>query len=196
MVSDDNLDELAEHIRSEDAKGLLISGGGNDLAGRDQENEYGKGLGRFLLPYSPSEPERTAKEYIGPDYNNFLDDISTSYKKLFDKLLNQFPELKIFCHGYDRAFVFDGGKWLYPALSDSDKNIPEEYWDKIIALMIDRFNGRLESLQSDYDGSVIYVDCRGAIGAKDQWRDELHGKEDGCREAAGRFRKAINEIFN
>jgi hypothetical protein len=67
----------------------------------------------------------------------------------------------------------------------------------IIKIMVDQFNARLQQLASDaaYGGRVIYVNCRGAVGNKAKWFDEIHPKTPGFGRVANRFKSAISAAF-
>ncbi len=189
----EDLDELESSIASENASALLFSAGGNDLVGRDQKDERGVGLGRFVLGYSPAHPDRPAAEYINTYYSTFLEGISDDYRHMVERLLASFPDLKIFYHGYDRAYPRWQGTWLYPALHE--KQIPVALWPGVVAELINRFSDALIALAAEFPDHVYHVECRGAIGAKHEWRDELHGKGPGCERAAKRFEAAIGRAF-
>jgi len=187
------LDKLEGYIAAENAAALLFSAGGNDLVGRDEVDGNEVGLGRFVRGYSASEPDRQPAEYVKSRYSLFLDEIVNDYRKMIDRLLGRFPDLKIFYHGYDRAFPRWRGTWLYPALNE--KEVPEEHWHGVIGVLIDRLNESLIALAHEYPDRVYHVECRGVIGDKGEWRDELHGKEAGCRRAATSFQAAIDRAF-
>lgn len=181
MVSD--VGRLEQLIVEHKLDGLLFSAGGNDIAG-DQ-----------LLSYlnKVTDAGSAAQAFVGPSYETFLSNVSKSYDDLFAKLTKRFPDLRIFCHGYDWVFPQKGGRWLWPAMST--QHVPEAVRPQVLRLMIDGFYAALTKVASKYDGRVTIVDCRGTVGELAEWYDELHPRDLGFGRAAQRFREAINAQF-
>jgi len=174
---------IAADIRATSAHGLLFSGGGNDIAGDTFIN--------YLRGYDPGfEPH----QYISYKFDKFVNKAVGNYKSFFNELLEEFPDLKIFFHGYDRSFPRPDGDWLGPSLNE--KEVPQEYWHAVISIMIDRYNVALKKLEKHAKGNIYFVDCRSAVGAYEEWRDELHALESGCRRAAQRFELAIDTAYS
>ncbi|MEO9932807.1 DNA/RNA non-specific endonuclease [Rhodopirellula bahusiensis] len=172
-------DELISAIRQENADACLISGGGNDLLG-------GGRLHQYLHPFSPGRP---AEDCLNDRFPVFLGSIIDSYKLIFDRLTAEFPDLKVFCHGYDYA-IPNEGRWLGQPL----KRINYHDLDlqrSIIAVIIDRFHDSLTQLVARYQ-NIHHVDCRGAVH-ESLWHDELHPNNEGYRSVATRFRTAISQ---
>jgi endonuclease G len=171
-------DEIVGAIEAEDSHACLISGGGNDVLGGGRLQEY-------LEPYSPGiSPEEALNDRLA----TFLDGIMERYESIFDRLTTRFPELHVFCHGYDYA-IPDGGRWLGRPMEQrgyQDAGLQRQ----IVAAIIDRLHVALAETAGPFD-RVHHVDCRGAVHAT-QWYDELHPTNDGYRTVASRFRAAIN----
>lgn len=182
MLGEQNRERIADIIRNTEAHGFLFSGGGNDIAGEEFKN--------FIHNAAPSN---NAEDYIGGSFDPFLDRIEQDYRGFFTNLFDEFSDLKIFYHGYDHSLPVVGGKWLGPSLQE--KEIPPQHWADIVRIMIDRYNGKLSGLAAEFTDKLVHVSCVGAIGTQDQWRDELHSKPPGCERAAGKFSKAITEIW-
>ena len=170
----ENHESIADAVRNTEAHGFLFSGGSNDIAG--------DGFIDFLVDAAPSG---NAADYVDAGLDAFLGQIMDLYRDFFAELLQHFPQLKVFYHGYDHALPRADGSWLGPSLKK--KNIPQEHWASIVDIIIDRYNAALSDLATDFAGQVVHVSCVGAIGHRGEWRDELHGKSAGCERAADRF---------
>ncbi len=174
-------DEVESAIVSESPHALVISGGGNDLLG-------GGRLKQYLKSFSANRP---AEDYLKRRFQAFVDGILTSYESLFSRLVQRFPNLHVFCHGYDYV-IPNGGKWLGKPMESGpgirDRNLQRQ----ILRVIIDRYNADLESLVSRRTFSrVHYVDCRNTVGAG-SWHDELHPTDSGYGRVAERFQIAID----
>ncbi len=182
ILKPENRRRIADAIRNTEADGFLLSGGGNDIAG--------DGFADFLVNAAPSG---NAADYVNAELDAFLERVKGLYRDFFAELLNGFPQLKIFFHGYDYALPQADGSWLGPSLEQ--KNIPTQLWAPIVRVIIDRYNAALVELAAAFPGQVMHVNCIGAIGDLDEWRDELHGKSAGCERAANRFTAAITGVW-
>ncbi len=177
------LSHFEELIEKHKFEGFLLSAGGNDIAG-DMLRTY---LTTLPLPAKPAE------SYLSGSFDAFLGGTQERLDGLFSRLTTRFPELKIFCHGYDWPFPRMGGLWLAPALLA--QQIPDTVQHAILKLMIDRYYGMLGKLADKYRGKVMVVDCRGSVGDIQSWFDELHPLNPGYARAAERFRDLINQTF-
>ena len=177
------LAHFEELIEKHKFEGFLLSAGGNDIAG-DMLRTY-----LTTLPL----PARPAGSYLSSAFETFLGTTQQQLDGLFTRLTTRFPELKIFCHGYDWPFPRTGGLWLSPALLA--QQIPDAMQHAILKVMIDRYYGMLGKLAEKHRGKVMLVDCRGSVGDIQSWFDELHPLNPGYTRAAGRFRDLINQTF-
>ena len=175
--------ELEAKIKEHQFNGMLLSAGGNDIAG-DLLRSY---LTTNKLPPKP------ASDYLNDRFDAFISGTREKLGGLFDGLTSRFPDLKIFCHGYDWPFPRRIGLWLEPAMLA--QQVPEEVQPAVLKLMIDRYYEMLGSLAEKYRDRVFVADCRGSVGAITEWFDELHPFNAGYTRAAGRFRSAINQVF-
>jgi hypothetical protein len=187
------ISNIIDVIQREGSQGFLLSGGGNDLAGNR--------LTLLLRPYTPDPSGgplyKTAQDYIIMHrLDACLTQIIADYRDFFDVLTGKFPDLKIFCHGYDWMLPRFDGQYLWPIMEE--RKIQEPLRAQIIKIMVDQFNARLQQLASSvtYGGRVIYVNCRGAVGNKTKWFDEIHPLTPGFGRVAGRFKSAINAAFD
>ena len=177
------LAHFEELIEKHKFEGFLLSAGGNDIAG-DMLRTY-----LTTLPL----PARPAESYLSGAFDTFLGTTQEQLDGLFTRLTTRFPDLKIFCHGYDWPFPRTGGLWLSPALLA--QQIPDAMQHAILKVMIDRYYGMLGKLAEKHRGKVMLVDCRGSVGDIQSWFDELHPLNPGYTRAAGRFRDLINQTF-
>lgn len=177
------LTQLESLIREHRFDGLLLSAGGNDIAG--------KALLDHLLPHTEERPN--PESYLGNRFSNFLADTRRSYDEFFRRLTTAFPELHIFCHGYDWPYPRANGSWLAPALME--RQIPATVQFDILHLMIDRYYDALKATADRYAGRVHVVDCRSAVGDIGEWFDELHPRNSGFVRVSERFSRAIDKAF-
>lgn len=187
------ISNIIDVIQRENSQGFLLSGGGNDILEASR-------LTLLLRPYTPDPSGgplyRTPQDYIIMHrLDAYLTEIIADYREFFDVLTGRFADLRIFCHGYDWALPRFGGIYLWPVMEE--REIQEPLRAPIIRIMIDQFNTRLQQLADSaaYGGRVIYVNCRGAVGNKPQWFDELHPRTPGFGRVAGRFKSAISDAF-
>jgi len=177
-------DEISEAIDRENPDVFLISGGGNDMVGNSR-------MATMVHKYTAN---RLPENYPNDKFDVFLDELERLYRELFSRLLIARPHLKIICHGYDNA-IPQNGKWLGKPLEK--QNIKKEsLQEKIVAVMIGRFNQRLKSVVNDFAGSVFHVDCQNLIGDKSKWHDELHPKNKGYFKVAQKFDEAIKKALS
>ncbi len=162
---------------------LLFSAGGNDIAGDP------------LRTYLRSLPGRArpAAEYVANTYDAFLATAKSTIGAMLGRLLEQFPKLHIFGHGYDWPFPAEFGLWLGPAFAG--QGVPEEARAPVLKLMIDRYYDMLREVAAGLDGRYHVVDCRGTVGGPADWFDELHPFNAGFARAADKFRAEINKAF-
>ncbi len=174
-------DEILQAVRQHNPHVLLISGGGNDLLGD----------GMLKTALHPFKTGKAAKDYPNATFSKRLKDIIGVYRTIFKSLLDEFPDLKILCHGYDFAKP-SNGKWLgkpMAALGIKNKQLQAD----IVAELINRFNAALVGLAGEFPGSVVRVSCLNSVG--DNWHDELHPDNTGYAAAADKFRSVIESMF-
>ncbi|MDX2155565.1 MAG: CHAT domain-containing protein [Hyphomicrobiaceae bacterium] len=177
------LDALAELIDQHQVHAMLLSAGGNDIAGEP--------LRRYLEAVADAGAEPSA--YIGHAFDDFLDETRDRLRVFFSELMGRQPELRIFCHGYDWPRPRAGGHWLAPAMTALQ--IRDDAQPAILKLMIDRYYDMLLGLQQLIGERLIVVDVRGIVGDGPEWFDELHPNNAGFSRVADRFRAAINAAY-
>lgn len=176
------LNDVLQEIEEEQANVLLVSGGGNDVAGPELQsllNHHSLGL--------PALREEHL-EYL----------VETTFRKTFQFIIDQVaavrPETRIFAHGYGNApptgegiggwFVDFIGPWLKPAFVA--KNITAYAEQKQI---VETLIGRLNDLLADLDAknpNFTHIDVRPLIGS-DDWVNELHVNAAAYRRVANAF---------
>lgn len=181
----DDLKEMIEQdqyipaIQQENADIFLISGGGNDVLG-----EIASNLNKF-------DPEYSASDYPNENFDEVLDNLIGMFRAIFERVSSQFPSVKTLCHGYDYAVPGIKGGWLakpmHNELGIKDNKLQRE----IVKVLVDRFNGRLSTLASEFGQRVVYVNCRNSVPDDRDWYNEIHPSSDGFSNVAGRFFNAI-----
>jgi hypothetical protein len=177
------IDRLESLIAKHKFDGFLFSGGGNDIAGEP--------LVGYLV--AAAAAQKTPDPYVGAAFDTFLAKAEKQYDLLFRRLTTLFPDLRIFCHGYDWPFPRQDGSWLWPAMVS--RSVPEGLRAGVLRLMIDRFYRSLMKVAANYKSRVTVIDCRGVVGPVAEWYDELHPNDSGFSRVAARFRAAIAEQF-
>lgn len=173
------VEDLERRIAELEPHGLLFSGGANDIAGEP--------LVGYLLDGTPGRNIST--DFLSPAYARFLKRLEDQLTDFFGRITGRFSGLPIFCHGYDWPFTRQDGRWLHPAMEE--RAIPEDLQTEILKDMIDRYYGVLERVADKSTGRIVIVDCRGAIGDRAEWYDELHPWDAGFARVADRFRDAV-----
>lgn len=184
------LDKLAAAIDKVIAQGklkaILLSGGGNDIAGA----EFG-----FLINHAGSPREGLNESVITGVIDERVQDayvhIIRKVTDLCQTMLNE--PVPIIVHGYgypipDGDGVLGGwgplpGPWLRPGFIEKGFNNLEENKATMKKLM-DRFNAMLQRVEGMF-GHVKYVDLRKLLPSeKKLWANELHPKPPGFKLAA------------
>ena len=175
-----HIEELIETHRMD---GLLFSAGGNDIAG-DPLKSY------LRLPPVKGQ---SATDFISEAYEPFIAEMKSRFEGLAKRLIGRFPDLHIFCHGYDWPFPHTPGLWLSPVFEA--RQVPATVQVPILKLMIDRYYSMLKELAPQFGDRFHVVDCRGIVGKADQWFDELHPVNAGFKRVASQFRAEINKTY-
>ena len=184
------LDKLAAAIDKVIAQGkpkaILLSGGGNDIAGA----EFG-----FLINHAGSPRQGLNESVITGVIDERVQDayvhIIRKVTELCQKMLSE--PVPIVLHGYgypvpDGDGVLGGwgplpGPWLRPGFIEKGFNNLEENKATMKKLM-DRFNAMLQRVAGEF-GHVKYVDLRKLLPSeKKLWANELHPKPPGFKLAA------------
>lgn len=172
--------EFYPALQRETPSYFLISGGGNDMVD-------GQGLRALLPRYAP---DRKAKGYLASaGWGNFRNRIGQQYSSLFKRVLQQNPNIRIVCHGYDHPIPADG-PWLGRPMRDIDIVDPALQRD-IAHLLVDDINAVLSAVAKNAGKQVRYVNCRGSVDPAKGWHDEFHPTSTDFRKVAGRISEVI-----
>lgn len=171
---------------------LLFSGGGNDIVGKDDMlpllNEYSSNMD-YLDCINLSRFEQK------------LEAITLSYRRLIALCEDIAPETKIVTHCYDIAKPWDQGAeffwglikskpWVYPYMVR--RGIPRNLHLPVIEHMLKTFGERLLELANEggINDRLVVVDTQGTLrpGSKKDWLNEIHPTESG-------FKKIYNKVY-
>lgn len=195
----DRITELVHQIRQVKPQALLLSAGGNDVAGDE--------FFSFINNARSGLPPVNAEVLHGAVNGTF----KAAYQYLIDMALAAATDLHIkmpiFTHGYDYPWP-DGrpvvsflwwkvGPWFHRSFNA--KNYP--YISaatlltrhKIVGQFIDAVNDMLVGLAADlkYVGKVFHVDVRGTVLTEGEWANELHPRNPGFAKFADKIDAAL-----
>jgi hypothetical protein len=182
-------------------RAILLSGGGNDLAGK----EFGMLLNHFasaIAGLNDSIVEGVIDERAKMAYITIISKVT----RVCQQRIGQ--SLPIIIHGYDysvpdgRGFLggwwFLPGPWLEPGFREKGFS---QLQDRInlVKDLIDRFNEMLQDVASLPNfNHVHYIDLRGILSVssnyKDDWANELHPTEDGFEKVTSQFAQTIASL--
>lgn len=191
------LEKLLETVAEVRPPVVLISAGGNDVAGEELKS---------FLNHADSGLPPLRVEHLKDFIHGFA---RTAYEKVARDIWEAHPPAKIVVHGYGHA-IPDGrgvgvdigvmdrrvnlvGPWLRPAFVA--KNIPIDEGRRIVAQIIDEFNTMLAGLVAKFPGQFFAVDARLQIAAGD-WVNELHLTNAGAIRVAGILNDLITAVMN
>lgn len=203
--ADGELEEFARRLekvlrREIVPRAILLSGGGNDLAG----SEFGMLLNHFestISGLNESILRGVIDERIKLAYVFIISKITSVCERRISR------RLPIVIHGYDypvpdgRGFLggagFLPGPWLEPGFRD--KGFAHLQQRRSLAMeLIDRFNGMLQEVAAiDSFEHVRYLDLRGTLrnsNYKVDWANELHPTAKGFEVVAKRFAEELNSL--
>lgn len=163
---------------------VFISGGGNDLAGRDD-----------LLPmlnHDCSAATTAADCFRTGNGTGTLNEMISRVDKSTQKLVVMAqavipPQSTIYLHPYDYGYpdgrgALGGSAWLKPTLDEA--KVPVALHRPAVKLVIDRFATIFGNIATASAGRVIFVDSRGTLTRSTQWANELHPTPAGFRKIA------------
>ncbi len=185
----DRITELVNRIIKDKPQGLLLSAGGNDVAGDE--------FFSFINNARSGLPSVNAQVVNGVVNSTF----KSAYQYLIETALaaDTTGTMKVFTHGYDYPWP-DGrgviqflgwkvGPWFDPSFNQKnypyDGNNPDVAMNglqarhDIIVQFIDALNVMLASMAADpiYGGKLIHVDLRKTLFKQEEWANELHPVE-------------------
>lgn len=169
---------------------LLFSAGGNDILGNG-------GLAGFLNLFDVGHAKPSdAAYYVKREFFNNLDIVVSHIENgLIKPMVARHANKKIIMHGYDYVIPRPNGPWLGASMEYQglDPTFNAGLCQAIVRLMIDAYNSRLKALASRYGGSFIHLDLRGTV-RKNEWYDELHGKDAAAIKIARKFATMIDSV--
>ena len=197
------LEELKYRIKKDKPLALLLSVGGNDVAGSAFFS---------FIDNAHSELPPTNEEVLEGVVNKSF---AAAYRLLIKTALEAAeisgnPKMKVFTHGYDYPWP-DGrgvlwikgflGPWFdptflaknYPLKTNADLQARHD----ILKVFIDRLNAMLKSMESEFSGRLHHIDLTGTLandvsGYRDQWANELHPTNPGFELLARKFSAALS----
>jgi hypothetical protein len=183
--------DVLDDLRSTQARVLVFSGGGNDVAGEEfaQFLEHAAaGIGVFRRDH--------ARHVIKVFFRRVLED-------MIRRATEASPRVQIIAHGYGYP-VPDGrgiglaiglsfiGPWLRPALA-AKRIDPAGDGLAIIRELIDLFNEMLATLDVAFE-NFHYIDLRSVVGeGAKSWTNELHVRNSVYAKIADEFEARIRE---
>jgi hypothetical protein len=200
------LEEFTRHIekllrRNVVPKAILLSGGGNDVAG----DEFGMLLNHAASP-KPGLNENILTGVIDERVQAAYVTILISVTELCVAKTGR--KLPILLHGYDypvpdgRGFAggwwFLPGPWLEPGFREKGFPAMRERL-AVMHQLIDRFNGMLERVAALPEMShVKYVNLRGTLHTgrdyKNDWANELHPTLHGFELVTAKFAEVLSQL--
>lgn len=191
----DRIAELVNRIVLDKPQGLLLSAGGNDIAG-DEFFSFINNARSGLQPINQGVLDGVVN-----------DTFKTAYRYLIDIALGAARHVNIampiFVHGYDypwpdgRGVVHFLGWKIGPWFDETfnHKNFPNtspaqlQVRHDITVKFIDALNSMLMGLASEpaYAGKVFHTDLRGTLLSENEWANELHPKNPGFRACAAKI---------
>jgi lysophospholipase L1-like esterase len=196
--------ELIHRIQQKQPQAVLLSGGGNDIAGDEFFSFVNNALSNLQNP-NQEVVDGVINSTFLKAYSDLIDLINAKAQALN-------YTIHIFLHGYDypwpdgRGFSMFNfvGPWFHPTFNK--KNYPYDNDDAnadaelqirhdIIAKFIDSLNQMLAGLDKKYLGIVHYVDLRNTLKTRDEWANELHPKKEGFGELAGKINLALHTVL-
>lgn len=196
--------ELINAIQKKKPHAVLLSGGGNDIAGDEFFSFVNNALSNL------QNPNQVVLDGVVND--TFLKAYSDIVDLINAKAQAMGSTIHIFVHGYDypwpdgRGFSMFNlvGPWFHQTFNrknypydPNDANASQELLIRhdIVAKFIDSFNAMLANLQAKYPANVHYVDLRNTLKNQSEWANELHPKRDGFRKLAEKINLALHTVL-
>jgi lysophospholipase L1-like esterase len=195
----DRISELISQIQEVRPRGLLLSGGGNDIAGAE------------FFSFLNNAKSGLRNPNLGVLRGALDETFADAYRDVIAVALaesdNSCPGMKIFVHGYDypwpdgrSVFIFNlVGPWFHDTFNK--KNFPYAKQDaaqlharyEVTKAFMDAFNGMLQGLEAEFDGRVFHVDLRNTLKSRGDWANELHPTNAGFEALADKFNAKLHQ---
>ena len=189
--------ELVHQIQQIEPQALLLSAGGNDIAG----DEFFSFVNNSKSGLSAINQEVLDGVVNGTFQNAYEYLITTALAAAKSADIT----MPIFTHGYDYPWP-DGrgvisflawkiGPWFDPTFNR--KNYPNnnatdlKVRHDIVVKFIDSMNAMLEGLAHKYSGQVFHVDLTGTLQSAADWANELHPGNAGFNKLADKLDVAL-----
>ena len=178
---------------------VLLSGGGNDVAGPEFFSFLNNALSKLENPNSKVLDGVLSQTFVKA-YEDLIETIIAKAQQMNNKL-------PIFIHGYDypwpdgRGFTIFNlvGPWFNDTFNKKnypydDDPVKLQIRHDILRVFIDSFNKMLASLEEKYP-DVHYVNLRGTLQTRDEWANELHPKREGFGMLADKINLALHSVL-
>ncbi len=191
--------ELVHRIQTDRPQGLLLSAGGNDVAG-DPFFSFLNNSESGLNPLNPQVLQGVVTETFQAGYEYIIDHALAAAQEVH-------ITLPIFLHGYDypwpdgRAVIsFLGwgvGPWFDPVFKV--KNFPNnnaqdlQRRHDILIPLIDAVNAMQLALAQKYPGQVFHVDLTHTLQTQGDWANELHPGNPGFAALAAKIDASLQQ---
>jgi len=187
--------------------GFMFSAAGNDIIGEDPKTKV-SALQDIIKDFN-GDVSDVAGHINFVEFSKRLTFLNKAYSHVISSIRNEdgFSNLPIFVHGYDYVFPHewrnderdpfyaDKKEWLGEPL-DVRKIKDLDLRRNIIKFMLDMLYDMLNDLAGDPSQSNVWVvDCRGSMPDVSDWKDEIHGTNDGFAKVARRFRDVMDGVI-
>jgi len=157
---------------------FMFSGGGNDL----QEGIASK---TYLKDYHPDRPP---DEYLTEQGKLGIADIGAGYSDILEKVTGRYPDLRVFCYGYDypRPLVREG-KYIGSVLREME--VPDGEMVDIVSPIMDLLNSTISQVTEKFE-SVQFLNLIGETEGY-TWYDDMHPDSEGFLTLSLKFEEAM-----
>jgi hypothetical protein len=168
---------------------VLVSGGGNDIAGEDDFD--------LILKEDCSDAATVAECYEAAQPAAIMDTIESACRTLIVQARRVLPDAAIILHNYDYAIpsglgFFGMGNWLRKPMDDA--RVKRELQAPLVNDLIDQLGLRLAQLEGEF-ASVRLINSAGTLAAG-EWANELHPKPAGFNKIVRRcWRPVLRELL-
>ncbi len=168
---------------------VLLSGGGNDIAGDDFKQ---------LLKGHCAGEQSAAACFASDQPDAIMNEFGVHYRNLVDAILNRADKAVLAVHNYDYGFpngrtIFGFGSWLKKPMDDCA--VPAKYRIEIIRMLIDGLGAQLTQFERHNPEHVVFVRTAGTLKTESEWANELHPTRVGFERVGGCFKQALTAIM-
>lgn len=190
------LDEVVEAVKKHKPRAVLLSAGGNDVAGTE--------LMTYLHHNTSPESQGGTKWLRTDEWNLALRHSETTIRTFAQAIWKANPNATVLVHGYARPvpdgravvnFPF-GWRFIGPWLRSSFASKGYTDWKKTepwIGQLLNDYNTMLAGIAASIGTRFRYVDVRPAVGRND-WANELHPTNAGFARVAALIHAALKTL--